>query len=236
MGFICRDPKPLHKAQTAILLFSRSLEAEFRAKSFGLTKDRFRQLYTALVRKTRQTLDGVKAPVFEFDSHQQVGSEFGERLINAIKEVQKKGFDKVIVVGNDAPGLNPQILNAAIQSVDKGKNILGKDARGGCYLMGFDLNDLDLSAFHQVEWHSKRVFDQVNDLFQADTSLPQLADLNVKDDLKLALRLKTTPRWYLIDLLRFIFASFFGRSVTKPALQQIPSSVVDYRGPPPFAQ
>ncbi|MCE7991232.1 MAG: DUF2064 domain-containing protein [Roseivirga sp.] len=222
----------MHKAQTAILLFSRSLEAEFRAKSFGLTRDRFRQLYTALVRKTRQTLDGVTAPVFEFDSHQQVGSEFGERLINAIKEVQKKGFDKVIVVGNDAPGLNPEILNVAIQSIGRGKNVLGRDSRGGCYLMGFDLNHLDLNAFYQIEWHSRRVFDQVNSLLQADTSLPQLADLNHREDLKAALLVKTSPRSYIVSLFKLVFSSFFKAFNLKEPIKEVSSLKTHYRGPP----
>lgn len=225
----------MQQAQTAILLFSRSLEAEFRAKSFGLTKDRFRLLYTALVKRTSKTLDGVKAPVFEFNSQEQVGSVFGERLVNAIKDVHSKGFERVIIIGNDAPGLNPEILNAAIQRVDNGKSVLGRDGRGGCYLMGFDINQVELNDFTHIQWHSQLVFDQVNSLLQADTSLPELVDLNGREDLKKALLFKTTPRWYLIDLLQLVFHSFFKPVIQALTLRDISLTVKEYRGPPACA-
>lgn len=222
----------MNQGQTAILLFSRSLDAEFRAKSFGLTKDRFRQFYTALLKKTRKTLDDVNAPVFEFNSHKQVGNAFGERLVNAIENIQKQGFNHVIVIGNDAPGLNPRILHKAIQQVENGQSVLGRDNRGGCYLMGFDLNKIELKRFIDIDWHSHQVFDQVNSLLHADTSLPQLVDLNSQDDIKNALLLKTSPRWYLIDLLQLVFNSLFRPLIPRQTLQEISQAVPDYRGPP----
>ncbi|GAB5527918.1 MAG: hypothetical protein Roseis2KO_57900 [Roseivirga sp.] len=225
----------MHKAQTAILLFSRSLEAEFQAKSFGLTKDRFRLLYNALSERTRKTLGGVEAPVFEFNSHQQVGNVFGERLVNALKEVQNKGYQRVIVIGNDAPGLNPAILNAAIERVDHGKNVLGRDAHGGCYLMGFDISQVELRNFHQIQWHTSRVFDQVNDLLLADTSLPLLIDLNTKEDLKTALLLKSSPYGYIIALIKLVFILFLRATPSRLNTRKISLSTTLYRGPPAFA-
>lgn len=222
----------MNQEQTAILLFSRSLEAEFRAKSFGLTKDRFRLLYTALLKKTHKILDDVNAHVFEFNSQRQVGNAFGERLVNAIKNIQQAGFKRVIIIGNDAPGLNADILNKAIHQVENGKSVLGRDDRGGCYLMGFDLNKVELNDFINIDWHSHRVFDQVNDLLQADTSLPQLADLNNAEDIKSALLLNTSPRWYLIDLLLLVFKSFFRAIIPELSLREISLSIPDYRGPP----
>lgn len=222
----------MNEAQTAILLFSRSLEAEFSAKSFGLTKDRFRLLYNALTGRTRNTLKGVDAPVFEFNSRQQVGSDFGERLINALSEVRSKGHQRIIVIGNDAPGLNPGILNAAIERLEQGKNVLGRDARGGCYLMGFDMNDVALQGLLQVQWHSRLVFDQVNDLLAADTSLPQLADLNDKEDLKTALLIRTSPRQLIISLLQLVFSSFFKTLTIGLSIKEVFSGVTRYRGPP----
>lgn len=232
MGFVCRDYYQVNQGKTAILLFSRSLDAEFRAKSFGLTKDRFRLLYTALLKKTRKILDDVNAPVFEFNSHQQVGNAFGERLVNAIENIQLAGFNHVIVIGNDAPGLNPEILNKAIQQVENGKSVLGRDDRGGCYLMGFDINEIELNDFTHIQWHSHQVFDQVNSLLQADTSLPQLADLNSQEDIKSALLLNTSPRLYLIDLLLLVFNGFFRPIIPKQTIQEILLTVPDYRGPP----
>lgn len=232
---VYRDQQQVHKEQTAILLFSRSLEAEFRAKSFGLTKDRFRLLYNALSERTRKTLEGVEAPVFEFNSYRQVGNAFGERLVNALKEVQNKGYKRIIVIGNDAPGLNPAILNAAIERVENGKNVLGRDARGGCYLMGFDISQVELRNFHQIQWHTSRVFDQVNALLLADTSLPLLIDLNTKEDLKSALLLKSSPHGYIIALIKLVFTLFLRATPSRLNTQRIALHTTLYRGPPVFA-
>ncbi len=230
---VYRDKQPVHEAQTAILLFSRNLEAEFRAKSFGLTGERFRLLYNALTKRTRKTLEGIDAPVFEFGSGQQVGNAFGERLVNALQTVRQKGYDRIIVIGNDAPGLNPEILKAAIRKVRQGENVLGRDARGGCYLMGFDADQTDLSALLQVQWHSSLVFEQVSRLLQADTSLPQLADLNDQEDFKKALLFKTSPRWYIINLLQLVFQDFIGLQPHVQPVQETTLKVTQHRGPPP---
>lgn len=227
------DLQPVQEAKTAILLFSRSLGAEFRAKSFGLTRERFRLLYNALTRKTRKTLEGINAPVFEFDSRQQIGNAFGERLVNALTTVQKKGYSQVIIIGNDAPGLNPEILKTALTKVGQGENVLGQDARGGCYLMGFDTDKTDPNALLQVQWHSRQVFDQVNNLLEADTSLPQLADLNDREDIKSALLLKTSPRVYILNLLQLVFQAVIDLPAEIPRVQRITLKAVRHRGPPP---
>lgn len=232
---VYRDQPPVQEAKTAILLFSRSLEEEFSAKSFGLTKERFRLLYKSLIRRTRKTLEGIDSPVFEFDSQQQVGNAFGERLINALEAVQKKGYNKIIVIGNDAPGLNREILKDALKRISRGKNVLGRDARGGCYLMGFDISQTDTNALLLVNWHSNLVFDQVNDLLAADTSLPQLADLNNREDFKSALLLKTSPKWYIISLLQLVFHGTISILTHVRFIQGIALTATQRRGPPALA-
>lgn len=221
--------------KTAILLFSRSLEAEFKAKSFGLTKERFRLIYRAFLKKTYQTLEAVDLPLFEFNSKHQVGNAFGERLAYAVRQIQERGFSRVIIVGNDAPGLNTEILNTAITQLEQGENILGRDARGGCYLMGFTINEAVLHHLRSVQWHSPTVFEQLNAFLEADTSLPLLVDLNKKEDLKKALLNSGKAKFYLIDLFQRVFSSFFKAILLKISIRKVSLSVPELRGPPALA-
>ena len=195
----------MHQADTAILLFSRSLEEEFKAKSFGLTSQRFKRFYNALLRKIRRTLKSTTLPVFEIDSNLQQGNSFGERLVNAIRQVQQQGFDKILILGNDTLELNASLLHQAISDLRQGKNTLGKDVHGGCYLIGLQTKSTDLEALQHVHWQSGQVYDQVSTLLGVTTTLPELTDLNGKKDLRLLIGSALLPKAYLIQLLQWLF-------------------------------
>jgi hypothetical protein len=222
----------LSNSKTAILLFSRSLEEEFRAKSIGLTKERFRLFYHALLKKTRETLLSVDLPLIAYNSTLQSGNTFGERLVNAIKHSRKNGYESLIIVGNDAPDLSPEILRAAIDEVNAGNSVLGRDAHGGCYLMGFQIDELDLLALEQVEWQSSKVFDQVDSLLQTTTLLPELVDINRKGDLKKALAFSSQVRSLIIDLIKLVFGTVWVLPMRLPSLSDTIQTSLLLRGPP----
>lgn len=194
----------MHSPDTAILLFSRSLGDEFRAKSFSLNFNQFKQLYLTLIRKVRNTLSSSGLPVFEINSDQQFGDSFGERLINALEKIKAQGFHKVIVVGNDAPALSVQLIEKAISSLDSGRQVLGEDIHGGCYLIGLDTRKVVLGDLKNISWHSSLVYEQTRSLLNEVTELPMLADLNKPGDLKNKVSkftLKSGFRWLLHQLL-----------------------------------
>lgn len=222
----------MSNSKTAILLFSRSLEEEFLAKPMGLTKERFRLFYHALLKKTRETLLSVDLPLIAYNSTLQSGNTFGERLVNAIKHSRKNGYESLIIVGNDAPDLSPEILRTAIEQVNTGNGVLGRDAHGGCYLIGLQTDKLDLLALEQVEWRSNKVFDQVDSLLQTTAHLPQLVDINGKSDLKKALVCSIHVRSLIIDLIKLVFGTVWAFLVRVPRLCKTIQASLLLRGPP----
>jgi glycosyltransferase A (GT-A) superfamily protein (DUF2064 family) len=60
-------------------------------------------------------------------------------LSHAIQSVLDRGYDKVIVLGNDSPGLHLNHLQEAFWNY-KIKCCSWSDFKGGTYLMGFSKN------------------------------------------------------------------------------------------------
>jgi glycosyltransferase A (GT-A) superfamily protein (DUF2064 family) len=76
-----------------------------------------------------------KLPYFISDESTQQGF-FGDKLSHAIQSVDR-GYDKVIVLGNDSPGLHLNHLQEAFLELQDKSVVLGPDFKGGTYLMGF---------------------------------------------------------------------------------------------------
>lgn len=220
------------KSKTAILLFSRTLEDEFKAKSFDLNQHRFRQFYWSLLNKTRFTIKSVDAPVFEIDSSQQTGSTFGERLTNAIRTVAAEGYENVVVIGNDAPSLNTQILQRAISQLESGHHVLGRDEHGGCYLIGLRTADTDFDQFRDIAWQTRAVFEEVNAVLGAVTELPLLTDLNNKEDLNSQLFQSTLAKSILLSLKALLFGVAQHIAIIPAPVAISSARTFDLRGPP----
>ena len=65
--------------------------------------------------------------------------------------VAAEGYENVVVIGNDAPSLNTQILQRAISQLEKGRHVLGRDEHGGCYLIGLKTTDTDFDQFRDID-------------------------------------------------------------------------------------
>ena len=82
--------------------------------------------------------------------HRQVGHDFAARLENAIEKTNEMGYDEVVVIGRDCPGLRPIDIEEAFAKLESSKLVLGPDHRGGCYLIAFRLRDRAL--LRGVRW------------------------------------------------------------------------------------
>ena len=217
---------------TAILFFSRTQQDEFCAKSLGLNRNRFGRLFKFFTNKALATARQTGIPVIESYSDQQQGQTFSERLTNELQSVAKQGFENVIIIGNDAPGLSREDLELANHQLGQGKNVLGKDKRGGDYLIGISLRHFDLSLLKQIEWHSSAVHRQLSEQLSSVYELAQKTDINNVRDIKQLIRTVSELTSGAIAYLRQLFFrthlpvsnySFIGTSVvTRPA----------HRGPP----
>ncbi len=142
------------KQQTAILFFSRTAAEEANVKSFTSNKYREKNVVIAdhLIQHSLDVAKNSGLPVFSFYSSKQKGDNFGERLANAIEEVYKKGFQKVIAIGNDCPSITSQLLSNVGKQLKEDKLILGPSLDGGVYLIGIDKSVYDRKSFLNLEW------------------------------------------------------------------------------------
>lgn len=82
--------------------------------------------------------------------HRQTGRSFAARFENAIERIAQLGYDEVVAVGRDCPGLRATDIEHAFVQLRSKKLVLGPDHRGGCYLIAFRLADRDL--LRDVRW------------------------------------------------------------------------------------
>ena len=188
--------------KTAILLFANSPEEEMKHK--GLI--RAKGLYTDLTAQTVRTIRGSGLPYFHYSENEQRGKGFGERFYNAISEVFQRGYDYIITLGNDSPGLSKEhLINAAIQ-LKNGKVVLGPSRDGGFYLMGFHSSQFELLKFLAQPWQSSELqVSFVNELLTNDFEikfLDELVDIDNLDDILDLLRTTTLLPLYILNYIR----------------------------------
>ncbi len=153
------------RQQTAIIYFTRSIEAELSQKNFceinaSLNKKIVHELYNTTLKKIRQT----GLPYFIIDENKQKGGYFGEKLANAFEEVYQLGFDNVI--GNDSPGLSAKIILTANAALKNKKSVLGPSKDGGAYLIGIAKENFNKEKFIQVNWQTAVTYSQLYQLLQ----------------------------------------------------------------------
>lgn len=145
---------------TAILIFSRTAREEARTKQFGrhLSAAQNLQVAQLLIRRTRRMARRTGLPVFTVSSAQQHGHTFGQRFTNAIAAIFAKGFERVISIGTDCPGLNPQLLLDAAHQLERGKIVAGADHQGGIYYLGLSRQHFEQENLMELPWQSGQDF------------------------------------------------------------------------------
>lgn len=171
------------KSTTAILLFSRSAAAEAHEKGFGAKKGGQR-IAEGLIRRAERTVSLSGLPVFRSDETTQRGTTFGQRLAEAMGRVFAKGFENVMVVGNDCPSVLPSHLRAAARLLENGENVLGPDRRGGVWLLGLQRADFNARGLASLRWESGDLYADLVAQLPAVTDFARLADLNDLREIK----------------------------------------------------
>jgi uncharacterized protein len=218
---------------TAILFFSRSLKEEFLAKPFGLSAQRFSTFYNCLLKKTRTTLESIDVDIIESFSTSQKGKHFGGRLTNAVLDVFNKGYENVIIVGNDAPSLSPDHLFQAKTLIEQGNNVIAPDTHGGAFLIGISKRSFDEKRFKSIHWGTKTVFDELKFVFEPEELQVKVTDLNDLNDVKRLLELDNSlPHNFRKLLKNIFFSSHPSANVLIRVFQDFSLQTLALRGPP----
>jgi glycosyltransferase A (GT-A) superfamily protein (DUF2064 family) len=146
-----------------------------RRKTLSIT----RILQQQSLREARLT----NLPLFHCSGKHQHGNSFGERLANAIEDTFAKGYERLLVIGNDTPDLNAAALQKAGKSLNDNQLVLGPATDGGVYLIGLTPEAYQREAFIQLAWETTHLQETFTDYaLSFALAVFQLAPLSDIDD------------------------------------------------------
>ena len=171
---------------TAIILFARSEKMESSLKLIAPSAKQNLLLWKKMNDRVLKTIQKTNLPYFIYSETNQVGKTFGEKITYCIKEVFAKGFENVIVVGNDCIALKAKHLSNTEKNLQTNSCVLGADYNGGVYLIGITKLGFNDKDFESIPWQTKNVFSDLQSLYQkqAVVYLPILDDCNSTSDFK----------------------------------------------------
>jgi len=118
----------------------------------------------------------------------QNGSDLGERMKNAFKDVFERGFSRAVIIGSDIPDLKISILDMAFNSLHANDMVIGPSADGGYYLIGFRHNSFLPEVFKGISWGTDTVLKDTLKILREKNYkahfLPELRDVDTIEDLK----------------------------------------------------
>lgn len=120
-----------------------------------------------------------------FQNRIQEGNDLGERMKNAFNSSFTAGYEKIVIIGTDCPGINKSILENAFIALNNLDIVIGPATDGGYYLLGMKKEYPFL--FQNIEWSTDKVLQQTIDLCSKNRLsyflLPELSDIDEEKDL-----------------------------------------------------
>ena len=122
----------------------------------------------------------------QYNKDLQQGNDLGERMLNAFKDQFDIGFDNVIIIGSDLPGLSSKILEKGFKALQDHDVVMGPAQDGGYYLLG--MGHLEEAVFKNKSWSTEQLLDEtISELINKNLSfslLETLNDIDTFEDLK----------------------------------------------------
>jgi uncharacterized protein len=119
----------------------------------------------------------------------QYGADLGERISRAFRDAFESESNqrprRVVVIGTDIPGIDPQVLECAFSALALADVVVGPALDGGYYLLG--MNAFYPQLFENITWSTAKVFaetiQQAELLNLSCTTLNVLRDIDSPADL-----------------------------------------------------
>ncbi len=116
----------------------------------------------------------------------QAEGDLGQRLARAFDESFDAGSPATVIIGGDCPGLTPEILATAFETLARNPVVLGPATDGGYYLVGLVRAMPEL--FRGISWGGDRVLAESLEILKAGGMtpglLPPLDDIDRPADLE----------------------------------------------------
>lgn len=115
----------------------------------------------------------------------QEGNTLGMKMENAFKSSFTAGYEKLLIIGTDCPGINESILKNAFTQLNHFDILIGPATDGGYYLLG--MKKAHPFLFKNIKWSTDVVLQQTVDLCNRNQLsyflLPELSDIDEEKDL-----------------------------------------------------
>lgn len=204
------------------MVFSLSAKREGgRKRLFGKSQTAASgRFFRKLIEETAETAARSGLDVVWVDEKKQIGKSFGERYANAFQELFAEGYENVISIGNDCPGISVAILEKAFTALRENTLVLGPAMDGGDYLIGLNRSNFDFERFRDLPWNRSHLHSELLKLAESSGQhticLQRLADID--DQRSLQQFLKANPfsgisrfvRYLLKEILQQFAFVFFG--------------------------
>lgn len=143
-------------ANIAILVFTREAGKEALCKGFSsrLNSNKGKEIAASLISNTIACAAKSGLPYFIISSAAQEGNCFGERFRNAFQSIFARGFNAVIAIGTDCPGLKTSDIRSAADTVSKGAAVLGPAGDGGTWLTTLTSDQFEQLDFGVLPWNT----------------------------------------------------------------------------------
>lgn len=190
-------PPSAAPVRRCVLLFARAPRLEGRRKGLGAAAPVLDLAFRRAVAAAR-SLPGVDLVFAGVESSpatrgatvlRQRGRTFGERLEKAFADAFALGYDEILLVGGDVPGLDRRALTNAFEALDERAHVLGPSPDGGVYLIGARGGVEGLLA--GVRWSTRVVLADLLANAPGAALLEPLADVDRPCDLR---RLRVSRR------------------------------------------
>lgn len=144
------------ESKIALMVYGKTACIQAKQKQlFGIKNEKksyqlFEQLdQHAQVISEKSNIDYVL--IYDHEIH---GNTFGERYTKAFESVFAKGYDYVISIGNDIPGLNENHIQLAASQSLQHQAVLGPTQDGGDYLIAIHRDSFDSDSFAKLPWNT----------------------------------------------------------------------------------
>lgn len=174
------------ESKTGILFFSRSPYRESLHKKVHADRQKNFKALHLLYHWVKKTIEASQIPAIELSEKEQVGNNFGAKLSHGLSKLFSEGYDRVIVVGNDCPSMDPQDLLQAKKQLEAGNMILGHNEVGGAYIFGISKEAFSHQAFESLPWSSAKLGAALKEHLLRHGDVIELEvkeDINTEEDL-----------------------------------------------------
>lgn len=145
------------------------------------------ELFEKLQDNTKKIAVQSGLETFWIFDHEQEGKSFGVRYAKAFEELFQQGYDQVISIGNDIPGLEIGHILLAEKGFSTADTILGPAEDGGDYLIALSRSRFDQHTFANLPWNGDRLHHALKLLYKSNngdvSQLEYLIDIDDFDSL-----------------------------------------------------